>query len=241
MKCKHAQKMLTDYIDEVLDAEDSRSVQEHINGCDSCRRELDALRVILGHVSSAKVEYPPAHVWENFLPDLHRRIEREAILAFRKQRQQRFYALPGWVTSAAVVVLIFIASMMLRYYPYAKPVWLQRAQNIEIIRSRSLPKAKETSEPALVAGIISDVLITDAELAELEKLKSFIQSEDPALAYQFYDDVTDYTAELGSETQTQKTETEDKEDIIQFLLENGFVEFEEATIIESDSGEFGSM
>ena len=239
MKCKHAQKMLTDYIDEVLDAEDSRRVQEHINGCDSCRRELDVLRVILGHISDAKVEYPPAHVWENFLPDLHRRIEREAILAFRKQRQQRFYALPGWVTSAAVVVLIFIASMMLRYYPYERPIWLQRAQNIEIIRSQSLPKAKETSEPALVAGIISDVLITDAELAELEKLKSFILSEDPALAYQYDEDVINYTDDLGDGV--RETETQDNEGIIKFLLENGFMEFDEATGIESDSGEFGAM
>lgn len=241
MKCKHAQKMLADYIDEVLNAEDDRRVQEHIAGCDTCRRELETLRAILGHISGAEVEYPPAHVWENFLPDLHRRIESEAILAFRRQRRQRIYALPGWMASAAVVVLIIIASMMLRYYPYDKPVWLQSPENIQIIRNRSLPRAQGISEPAIIAGIISDVLITEAEVKELEKLKSFIQSEDPAFAYQYYDDVTDYTGELTKETQTRKTDTGDKEEIIQFLLENGFVEFEEATIIESDSGEFGSM
>ena len=240
MKCKHVQKMLADYIDEVLDIKDRHRVQEHIAGCDSCRREMKMLRQILSHIDDAKVEYPPVHVWENFLPDLHRRIEQEAILAFKKQRRQRFYAFPGWVASAAIVVLIFIAAMMLQYIPYDRPVWLQSAEDIQITRNRPI-KTEEASEPALIAGIISDALITDAEVKELEKLKSFIQSEDPSLAYQYYEDITDYTAELSSETQTQKAETGDKDDIIQFLLENGFVEFEEATIIESDSGEFGSM
>jgi hypothetical protein len=241
VKCKHAQKMLTDYIDEVLDAEDSRRVQEHIAGCDSCRRELETLRIILGHINDAEVEYPPAHVWENFLPDLHRRIESEAILAFKRQRRQRFYALPGWMASAGVIVLILIASMMLRYYPYDRPFWLQSPENIEIIRNRSLPRVQSTSEPAIIAGIISDILITDAEVKELEKLKNFIQSEDPALAYQYYDGVTDYPGELDEEMQKQKLDIQDREEIIQFLLENGFVEFEEATITESDSDEFGSM
>lgn len=239
MKCKHAQKMLADYVDEVLDIEDSRRIQEHITLCDSCRRELDVLREILGHINDVKVEYPPAHVWENFLPDLHLRIEREALLAFRRQRRQRFYALPGWVASAATVVLIFAAAVMLQYYPYDRPAWLQAAKNIEIIRSRPPIIVKNTSEPVLIAGMISEMLITDAELAELEKLKSFIQSEYPALSYQYYDDVIGYAGDLDEEP--RETETEDNEGIIQFLLENGFAEFDEATIMESDSGEFGAM
>ena len=241
MKCKHAQKMLADYVDEVLDAEDNRRVQEHIAGCDSCRRELDVLRQILGHINDVKVEYPPAHVWENFLPDLHRRIEREAILAFRRQRRQRFYALPGWVASVAAVVLIFVAAMMLQYYPNDRPAWLQTVENIEITRSRplTLTTVKDTSEPVLIAGMISEMLITDAELAELENLKSFIQSEDLALSYQYYDDVIGYAGDLDEEP--RETETEDNEGIIQFLLESGFAEFDEATIIEFDSAEFGAM
>ena len=110
MKCKHARKVLADHVNEVLESEDSRLVQEHVAECDSCRRELDMLRKVLKLTDDVKVEYPPASVWENFLRDLHRRIEAEAALAFREQQRQRLYLLPGWAASVAAVVLILAAS-----------------------------------------------------------------------------------------------------------------------------------
>ena len=66
--------MLLDYVNGILGPEDSHLIQEHTTGCDLCGRELDTLSKILKVIDGARVEYPPASVWENFLPDLHRRI-----------------------------------------------------------------------------------------------------------------------------------------------------------------------
>ncbi len=236
MKCKRAQKMLTDYVNKILGSEDSRLVQEHVVECDSCRRELDVLEKILGLIDDVKVEYPPASIWENFLPDLHRRIEKEAAFAFRKQRQQRFYLLPGWIANTAVVLFLF-ALVMLKYYPFTEPVQpQQRPENVEMVESIPASVIEEdSSEHALVAGIISEVLITEAEVAKLKELKNFTQSEPLTLSY-YYDD--DYgLADLNGETNG----TGDDEEIIQFLLESEFAEFEESSMIESDGSEFGSM
>jgi hypothetical protein len=231
--------MFADYANEVLGSADSRLVQEHVAKCDSCRRELDELEKVLRLIDDVNVEYPPASVWENFLPDLHRRIESEAALAFKKQRRQRFHLLPGWAIAAAAVVLISFASVMLRYYPPAGSVRLQRGENIEMIEDSSppvVPVVEDSSEPVLVAGIISEVLITEVEAAELEKLKAFIQSETLTLPYYYYDD-DDVLADTTGEVRG----TEDDEGVIEFLLENEFVEFDESPMIESDGTEFGTM
>jgi hypothetical protein len=234
VKCRHVRKMLADYVNGVLGQEDSRVVQEHVAECDSCHRELDALRKVLRLMDDVKVEYPPASVWENFLPDLHSRIESEAALAFRKQHRQRLYLLPGWVASAAAVVLALFASVILRYYPPApSSIQLRAPESVRMVEGRSPSAVEHSSEPVLVAGVISEVLISEEEAAKLKKLRSFIQSETLMLPH-YYDDVLVDMSEEASGT-------EDDEGFIQFLLENGFVEFDESSMVESDVNEFGTM
>jgi hypothetical protein len=225
--------MLVDYVNEVLGSEDSRLVQDHIAECDHCRQELDVLTKVLRLIDDVKVEYPPASVWQNFLPDLHRRIESEAALAFRKQQNRHFRLLPRWVASAAAVVLILFASVMFRYYPSVNPFRPQRAENIEMVEDSFPSVVEDSPEPVLVAGIISRVLITEAEAAELEKLRSFTQSETLTVPY-YYDDVlVDMNGDASG--------TEDDIGIIQFLLDSEFAEFDESPTVESDDSEFDTM
>jgi|GEM_PF-1883062 len=233
MKCRRARKMLVDYANEVLGPEDSRLVQEHVAGCDSCHRELDVLKEVLGLTDDVKVEYPPASVWESFVPDLHRRIESEAALAFRKRQGRYLYLLPRWAASAAAVVLILLTSVILRYYPSRNPFGVQEPVNIEMAEDSSLPSVKDSSEPVLVAGIISKVLITEAQAAELEKLERFTQSELLTLPYHYDDVLVDMSGDVSG--------TEDDSGIIQFLLESEFAEFDENTMVESDDSEFERM
>lgn len=236
MKCRHARKMLADYVNGVLGSEDIHLIQEHVAECDSCRRELDALRKVLRLTDDVKVEYPPESVWERFFPDLHRRIESEAVHAFRKQQRQHLYLLPGWAASITVVVMILFAFVVLKYYP-DNSVQVQRAGNIETMESSSSPVVEDSSEPTLVIGIISRVLITEEEAAELRKLKDFIQSEMVMPSYYNYDDYDSVPADMSGDA----SDVEDEGEVIQFLLENGFEEFDESPMIESDGGEFGTM
>lgn len=225
MKCKRTRKMLTDYVNGVLDPEDIILVQEHIAECNSCRQELQMLGKVLNLVEDARVEYPPASVWENFLTDLHRRIESEAFIVFRKQQRQRFYLLPGWIAGTTAVLLILFASVMMRYYPAANPPQIQVAENTEI--------AENSSEQELVVGLISRVLITEAEAAKLKELRNFTQPETLTAEYH-YD-------EILAETSWEASPTEDDEGFIQFLLDNEFAEFDDNTVVESEIGDLVNM
>ena len=233
MKCRHIRKMVADYVNEVLDPDDMHLVEEHIAKCESCRRELDTLRKVLRLIDDVKVEYPSASVWQSFIPDLHRRIETEAALAFRKQRWQRLYFLSAWGAAASVAVLVLFASLLLRHYMVPKPLEIQKTENA-VVETTSQPLLEDDSESMLIANVISEVLITEEEAVELRELTDLAQPEITAISYQSYDDpLVDVRAE--------PRDAESDEEFIQFLLENEFAEFDDSPMMEADSGEFGAM
>ena len=235
MKCKRAQKLLAGYVNEVLGPQENREVQEHVADCEICRKELYMLRNVLELIDNVKVEYPPASVWENFSSDLHRRIANEAALVFRKQRRQRFYLLPGWAAVAAIV-LILSASIVLHDEPVIRPILVQRASNVGTMSGISSSTAESSPESIFLAGVVSELLITEAEAEKLRELGSAIQSETFVFPYDYHYDNADALIEVNEGTDT----TVDDEEVIQYL-EDRFVEFDEGPVIESDYGEFGEI
>lgn len=235
MKCKRARKMLADYVNEVLDTEGNREVQEHVARCEACRRELNALGKVLELIDNVKVEYPPESVWENFLPDLHKRIANEAALVFKKQQRQRLYLLPGWAAVAAIV-LIISASAILDNRSEIEPIHIQRASNIEISGNAYLSRTESDSESTLVTGIISELLITEADAEKLEELRNALQPEIQVFPYGYHYDDDDDLINVGEDADGA---SDDKE-IIRYL-EDEFAEFDEDPMMESDDSEFGAI
>jgi anti-sigma factor RsiW len=59
MKCTHMKKLITAYLDRELDADETAAVEDHIEGCEACRKEAaeyDALRSIF--TSAERFEAP---------------------------------------------------------------------------------------------------------------------------------------------------------------------------------------
>lgn len=231
MKCKHARGMLVNYVNEVLEPGYCRQLEEHIAECKACSQELDTLKKLLGLIDNVKVEYPPASMWENFLPDLHKRIENEAALIFRKQKRRRFYALPGWAATAAAMLFLFAATISQDH----SIVNLSQTDDTEIAQDTSRSAADESLESSTVAGIISNTLITEAEAQKLKELSSTDQTEVPVFPYSYqYDD------ENPGETSDKAEVKADKEDVIQFLQEK-FKDYDENLMEESDESIFGAI
>lgn len=235
MKCKRARKMLADYVNEVLDTEGNREVQGHVARCEACRRELNALGKVLELIDNVKVEYPPEFVWENFLPDLHKRIANEAALVFKKQQRQRLYLLPGWAAMVAIV-LIISASVILNDRSAIKPIHIQRASNTEIRRNASLSRMESDSKSTFVTGIISELLITEADAEKLKELRDAIQPEIQVFPYGYHYDDDDVLIDVSEDAGAA---SDDKE-IIRYL-EDEFAEFDEDPMMESDDSEFGAI
>jgi len=123
---------------------------------------------------------------------------------------------------------------MPKYYPSAVPFRNQTAENTETVEPSSPSVVEESPEPVIVAGMISEMLISEAEAAELDKLRNFIQSEVLIPPHYGEDDIMISITEESSSV-------EDDKGAIQFLLESEFAEYGDNPVIESDIAELGAM
>ena len=231
MKCKRAQEMLADYVNGILETADSRQIQQHIAQCENCRWELKMLKKVLGLIDNVEVEYPSASIWENFIPDLHRRIENEAAMIFMKKQRRRSYLLPGWAATATIALILFV-SLAMWNRPEIRSPQIQVADSAETVQNPTV--TEDSPETTLVTGVILEALFTEAEAEKLKGLESAIHLETPIFPYYYHDsDDEDLTGIEDSGTDTVL----DGEDVIKYL-EDEFAESDRDIMIESDDGEF---
>ena len=106
MKCDKASDLLPGYIEGVLKPRRERQVVEHLSRCLRCRREETELRRTIELASSLEMEYPSEERWNQFMTDLHRRIEEEMLIhSLRRPRFAQFLPIAGF---AALVLSIFL-------------------------------------------------------------------------------------------------------------------------------------
>lgn len=164
MNCKCVRKKLLDYIDGNLNEKKSLIMEQHIAKCKSCRQEMNLFIKLSGFIH--KVDYPPTSIWNNFLPDLHARIEKEAAIDFSKEQKRQSYVRWGWTFVAAVSVMFFISSIILEYQsPFGT-----KGKNAPQIKVQARATTVERSDSFFIAEIISDTMINEKEAIKLKKL-----------------------------------------------------------------------
>lgn len=210
MKCWYIRKKLLDYIDGNLSEKDSFTIEQHIAKCAQCRQEIEMFSKLSKAIH--RVDYPPASVWDNFLSDLHTRIEKEAARDFAKEQKRQSYIKWGWVFTAATAVLFFVSSVILEYQSTVEP-----KNNIQQIRVQARSSTSEKSESIFIAEIISDTLINEKEAVELKKLGNIN-------VYEAYapDHYNSYAILTDLNTETKPT----NEISIQSLLKGNFAQFD---------------
>ena len=78
MSCEEYQILITGYIDGELGEEELRRLEEHVEGCSACERELGHVqRLAVGTAASCVIHEPPEEVWDTFLDDVYNRAERK--------------------------------------------------------------------------------------------------------------------------------------------------------------------
>ncbi|MEJ2183836.1 MAG: DUF2275 domain-containing protein [Nitrospirota bacterium] len=107
MNCNDIRNRLSDYLDGEASAEERKAVEEHIEGCPACRRELSELARTLTHLRSlSEVEPPPF-----FTQRVMRRVTEEAEPK-RKILRMLFFPLHVKLPVEAVAVaLVAIAAV----------------------------------------------------------------------------------------------------------------------------------
>jgi hypothetical protein len=107
MRCEEIEKLLSEYVDGVLDDRARAHIDKHLLTCSNCKGKLESLKAILNQVSALPPVYAPA----DFLDNIHDRIETDSrfkrifktlFLPFRIKIPMEF------ATAAALGILIFL-------------------------------------------------------------------------------------------------------------------------------------
>jgi len=215
MKCKRIRKKLLDYMDRNLNEKTSQMVEQHIARCDFCRQEME-LFIKLSKVIY-RIDYPPTTIWNNFLPDLHARIEKESAVNFAKEQKRQSYVKWGWTFTAVVSVMFFISSILWEYQsPY-------KTEGTQQIKAKLNSSTTDGSDSLYIVEIISDTMIDEKEAVKLKKLVNTADYEAfVPINYNSYYTLTDLNTEKKMSN----------ENVIQSLLNDTYSQFDNADTAE---------
>lgn len=107
-ECTHIKRLLSDYIDGVLDAAKMIAVSEHLHACRDCGREHEALKSLIREMANIR----PVKAPDNFIERLHDRINKDSI--FDRIREGlsfmriRIPAEMAAFATTAVLILLFL-------------------------------------------------------------------------------------------------------------------------------------
>ncbi|HGJ65997.1 TPA: zf-HC2 domain-containing protein [bacterium] len=178
MKCRNIKKKLLDYIDGILSPKDIELVEEHISKCDSCHHEMEILNNLSGFIH--KTDYPPASIWENFLSDLHKRIDRESVISFVEEQKRRIYVSIGWAVAATSAVIFLMASILIEYK--LDDIRVHQNSNINV-------SSKTDDEKYLSAEIVSKNTSGDKRGTDLKNLQNINEAIYIQPNYNYYSNV----------------------------------------------------
>lgn len=112
MNCDEVRNLIFSYIDNEADEDEKLLIEEHIENCDECKKELEEYRKIIKALNDLPDEEPPA----GYCKRLHEKLLNSKVTVFKdesvigsntpKRRKSKY----GWVkyaSLAAAVVLVF--------------------------------------------------------------------------------------------------------------------------------------
>jgi len=138
---------------DALDADDAKAFEEHLAGCEECRRELDSLRATAASLAWVAEGPEPPRALGEVIVERARRERQENVVALGPRRAWRAIAA---VAVAAVVVLAFWAASLHRSLSH------ERSANAQLVHLLADPQAQRV---ALEGGGGSVVVGPDGKAA----------------------------------------------------------------------------
>lgn len=74
--CEEIRELMSGYLDNELDADQTARLETHLAQCPSCRDELEDMTLVVTAASTLTVDQPPEDVWDDFLGNVYARMER---------------------------------------------------------------------------------------------------------------------------------------------------------------------
>lgn len=79
MTCDFFKPLILEYLDNELESEQVRQLENHLGQCPHCSKQTDEFRSLLGLVIPPSVSYPSADIWNGFSADIVSQVETSMI------------------------------------------------------------------------------------------------------------------------------------------------------------------
>jgi predicted anti-sigma-YlaC factor YlaD len=76
MEHKKLKELISLYIDGELDKDQKEKVEEHLKGCDECRKEFEEMSKFEEVMSKMELKEPPKETWQIYSNSVYNRLER---------------------------------------------------------------------------------------------------------------------------------------------------------------------
>ncbi len=150
MRCKKAQELINQLLDQELTGKDHQKLKAHLDRCAQCRQVYEDLKAIKTRVISADSLEPSDKVWEKLkirieseiIPELRAKQPAPGLVEQEKDRSRGFQLFsPAFkYITAAFILLVFIAGAFYLGRYYQKPV----QPRLEVaLESQALQKLQE--------------------------------------------------------------------------------------------------
>ena len=120
IQCKQLEKFYTEYVCDLLNEEQTVRIEEHLRGCATCTREVEALQETLRLTEEAEeIPIPPA-LLDNIERNVYKRLAAESPSTKRAYFLSKFVApfrlfgakhRPAWIFRSALATLALVISI----------------------------------------------------------------------------------------------------------------------------------
>lgn len=100
MRCKEIRPKLTGYYENSLMPEERKLVEEHLDVCLNCQRELEMVSATFELLKKESPFEPEERYWTNFVPEVRSRIE--------KGREATVVLIPKWKIAGGIITFFLI-------------------------------------------------------------------------------------------------------------------------------------
>ncbi len=145
MRCRRAQKEISEHVDGTLDPSREASLRRHLEGCADCRTVLEDLQVIAGQAKGLEKLAPPDRVWLKIRAGLREKRARNAALSAPAarpglRRPAFSFASAGFrLAFASTLALLVVAAGLLYFQPWRQALPVEKAA----VERRTLDKLNE--------------------------------------------------------------------------------------------------
>ena len=157
MKCSKAQRLINDYVDNLLDINDIRILKSHLQECAECRDLLSDLGTIVGNARGLEAIQPSRNSW----PEIKREVLRKNS-AGRNSYFGKFPLYSGRWSFALSTLLVIVVFTPLIYFGFHYVG--NSGNNQESIALKHLKKAEQHYQSAIEA-LDRAIELSDVELS----------------------------------------------------------------------------